>query len=620
MKAQRPLLSVVLTSRNQLNALKFTLLSLRDQAPEVPYEILVVDCESKDGTVQFLADQAAKDTIRIVEARSRVGRSAARNQGAMAAHGRYLMFLDAGVVLGPSWWESLVRTLDRDVQVAACAGRILVPDGRIDHAGQAILAWDGAEQRKLAGRSVHAGRLAEALGRLKPLLVGSLAGEALLVRASAFFGVGGFSEDIGGDHVSYKALGDAEPAGLDLCLKLGQRRWRCVFHPESIMTRLRMAERTDLAEAELAGCKPAELERLRARSDSDQARITERWLGQVVPDFRVADVGVTPTETGSLRSYCEPTLDFTAPSRRGLVHPYDVNQDAEGPIASVVVLTHDDLNRSRRGLETLLQNVDPRHELVFVDNASSDGTVEFLQELTAQHANSRLLLNEADPGIAAGLNLGIAEAAGDYIVVLRSGTVVTQGWLDRLIAAAETHPRAGLVSADTDTGLPLLTSSAYNLTTLEGLADYAAARAADCRGEVERTLRPGGSCQLIKRELIARIGGFDTAFVLGHFENNDYSLRTHLAGYDALVARDCYVHRADGHTATELDIEDLDRIQSQWEIFKDKWGIDRDTALNAPLDLAELLAVAFDPARHCCGLPGIAITESEVEPAVTAEG
>ena len=620
MKAQRPLLSVVLTSRNQLNALKFTLLSLRDQVPQVPYEILVVDCESKDGTVQFLADQAAKDTIRIVEARSRVGRGAARNQGAMAAHGRYLMFLDAGIVLGPSWWESLVRTLDRDVQVAACAGRILVPDGRIDHAGQALLAWEEPDQRKLAGRSVHAGRLAEALGPLKPLLVGSLAGEALLVRASAFFGVGGFSEDIGVDHVSYKTLGDAEPAGLDLCLKLGQRRWRCVFQPESVMTRLRVAERADLAEAELAGCAPAELHRLRTRRDQDQGRITERWLGEVVPDFRVTDAGVTPTEIGSLRSYSEPILDFTAPGRRGLVHPYDVNQDAEGPIVSVVVLTRDDLHQSRRGLEALVGHLDPRHELVFVDHGSSDGTVAFLQDLTAQHANSRLLLNESNPGVAAGLNQGIAEAAGDYIVLLRSGTVVTDGWLDRLIAAAETHPRAGLVSAAADTALPLAEGSAYDVTTLEGLAEYAATCATDRRGEVERTLRPGGFCLLIKRELVARIGGFDEAFARGHFENNDYGLRAHLAGYDALVARDCYVHRAGGRNAVDLDIEDLDRIQSQWEIFKDKWGIDQDTALNAPLDLAELLAVEFDPARHCCGLPGFAITEPEIEPAVTAEG
>ena len=61
-----PILSVVLSSHNQLNQLKFTLLALRDQAPDVAHEIIVVDCGSTDGTDQFLAGQAKGGAIRAI--------------------------------------------------------------------------------------------------------------------------------------------------------------------------------------------------------------------------------------------------------------------------------------------------------------------------------------------------------------------------------------------------------------------------------------------------------------------------------------------------------------------------------------------------------------------------
>ena len=62
MSAQRPIFSIVVASHNQLNRLKLTLLALHDQSPFVPHEIIVVDCDSQDDTVQFLAGQAEKAT------------------------------------------------------------------------------------------------------------------------------------------------------------------------------------------------------------------------------------------------------------------------------------------------------------------------------------------------------------------------------------------------------------------------------------------------------------------------------------------------------------------------------------------------------------------------------
>ena len=60
---------------------------------------------------------------------------------------------------------------------------------------------------------------------------------------------------------------------------------------------------------------------------------------------------------------------------------------ASWPRASIVVLTHDNLAFSRLCLASLLENTDyPNYELIVVDNASSDGTVEELQRLAGIHS------------------------------------------------------------------------------------------------------------------------------------------------------------------------------------------------------------------------------------------
>ena len=161
MIAPGPLLSVVIVCRNQLNALKFTLITLRDQPPAQAHEVIVVDQGSTDGTAQFLSGLADNPHLRLVSDDANEGRTAARNRGARASRGRYLMFMDPGVVVGPHWSVPLLETMERDPLVGAVAGKVILQDGRIDHAGLALLKWDAPRRTRLSGRSLHAGRPAD---------------------------------------------------------------------------------------------------------------------------------------------------------------------------------------------------------------------------------------------------------------------------------------------------------------------------------------------------------------------------------------------------------------------------------------------------------------------------
>ena len=110
------------------------------------------------------------------------------------------------------------------------------------------------------------------------------------------------------------------------------------------------------------------------------------------------------------------------------------------------MLTWNALSYTQRCVASLLAHTDPRHELIFVDNGSSDGTPEWLTTLAEREPQRvRVHLNRANLGFAAGNNQGIALAQRDHVLLLNSDTVVTAGWLERLLAVLAREPRAGLV-------------------------------------------------------------------------------------------------------------------------------------------------------------------------------
>ena len=594
MNAPRPILSIVLTTCNQLNSLKLTIGSLESYPPDVPFEILVQDCGGDDGTGQFLTAQTEKGAIRALSSAKGQGRTAARNRTVENAEGRFLMFLDPGMIVGPNWWVSLVRTMEMDQAVGAVSGKILVTDGRIDHAGLALLKWRDESKRGIAspiltGRSIFAGKPADTPGSNRPMRVQALAGEGLLLRTEAFASTGGFDEEIGGSHWNEKGVADGDWAGMDLCLRLGRRGWDCVYRPECVMTRLRSDEG-----------KPESNDSTELFADRSAERFAETWGDSVQADFQVGGpAGVVPQNNGKIRPYIDPTLDF--------VHLAD--QD----FVSIIVLTHNALDYTRVCLQSVLRNTDPRHELILVDNGSSDGTPDYLHQVARSRAGCRVILNDENLGYAAGNNRGLAVSRGKNMILLNSDTVVTEGWLERIVGAAEKNPRAGLLGPVTNniSGMQKLTTVGYEQSNLVGLNEFADSCAKDHAGQVERTLRLTGFCLLIKRELLARIGGLDEGFGRGNYEDNDYCLRAHLAGYEGLIVRDCFVHHFGGASFQAAGVDYPEQLKQQWQIFRNKWNIPNDVSMTDTFDMGDILGGGFDPVRHFQPLPDAMPEQSE---------
>ncbi|GAI78574.1 unnamed protein product, partial [marine sediment metagenome] len=103
-------------------------------------------------------------------------------------------------------------------------------------------------------------------------------------------------------------------------------------------------------------------------------------------------------------------------------------------------------------------------------------------------------------------------------------------------------------------------------------------------------------------DVIEKIGGFDSKYGLGNFEDDDFCLRAVLAGFESWIARDCFVHHFGGVTFVGAGIDYRKSLLKNWEIFKRKWGIPEEINYGATYDMTEVLRGGFIPSRHYCPL------------------
>ena len=182
-------------------------------------------------------------------------------------------------------------------------------------------------------------------------------------------------------------------------------------------------------------------------------------------------------------------------------------------------------------------------EIVVVDNASGDGTVERLREAFPQ---ARVVANETNRGFAAACNQGLALASGRYRLLLNPDTWVPPGGLAELVAWADQHPRAGLVGPQlrypdgrlqySCRHFPTLTAGLLRNTLLGRLFPHAASVSdylmADWdHAQARKVDWVSGAAMLIRRELYEQIGPLDEGFFWGS-EDVDYCWRAPQAGWE----------------------------------------------------------------------------------------
>ena len=119
---------------------------------------------------------------------------------------------------------------------------------------------------------------------------------------------------------------------------------------------------------------------------------------------------------------------------------------------NITMVTHNRIDFTKRSIASVVETAGYPYELTVVDNASSDGTVELLKDFHAQAVIQRLILNEANTGVAYAANQGWAAGAKDHYLKLDNDIVFTKfGWLARLVETCDALPDAGAVAYNFET-------------------------------------------------------------------------------------------------------------------------------------------------------------------------
>jgi tetratricopeptide (TPR) repeat protein/glycosyltransferase involved in cell wall biosynthesis len=184
----------------------------------------------------------------------------------------------------------------------------------------------------------------------------------------------------------------------------------------------------------------------------------------------------------------------------------------------------------------------------------------------------KVIVNEENRGFPAAANQGIRAAAGRQILLLNNDTVVTTGWLRRLLRALSSAPDVGLAGPCSNcvSGAQQVAASYEDLAGLDGFA-WEWGKAHD--GALADTDRLIGFCLLIRREVVDRIGLLDEQFGVGCFEDDDYCLRALRAGFRAVIARDAFVHHFGGRTFVGSGFDFAALMQENRQRFCAKWAV-----------------------------------------------
>jgi glycosyltransferase involved in cell wall biosynthesis len=113
-----PRLSVVIACYNSSETLGDQLEALANQPCPVPWELIVADNGSTDGSAALARSFAGRLPLRVVDASTRRGPAHARNVGVDAAHGAWIAFCDADDVVAPDWLARVCAAMSRHAFVA----------------------------------------------------------------------------------------------------------------------------------------------------------------------------------------------------------------------------------------------------------------------------------------------------------------------------------------------------------------------------------------------------------------------------------------------------------------------------------------------------------------------
>lgn len=241
------------------------------------------------------------------------------------------------------------------------------------------------------------------------------------------------------------------------------------------------------------------------------------------------------------------------------------------PLVSIIIPIHGKIAYTLACLRSIAHHgASVAFEVIVVDDASPDDSVEQLAGIEGL----RLLRQEGNLGFIRTCNTGSAQALGTHLLFLNNDTLVTAGWLDRLLDCFTEETRCGLAGSrlvypdgrlQEAGGLVYSDASAWNVGRFEGRDNPRFLY----RRDVDYV---SGAAMMIPADLFRRLGGFDTRYAPAYCEDMDLAFAVRAAGHRVIYQPESLVVHCEGISSGIDPFAGIKQYQSiNREKFAKKW-------------------------------------------------
>ncbi len=242
----------------------------------------------------------------------------------------------------------------------------------------------------------------------------------------------------------------------------------------------------------------------------------------------------------NLESFAAATETFTPRPTRSFPELKRVRP----PFFSLIVPNYNGRHHLPTLFEALAAQSFADFEVIFVDDASNDDSVAFVEAEYAHRLNLRLLINRHNLGFVASVNAAADAARGRVLILLNNDTEPTTTWLAEMARAVCANPDAAMIASklllfDDHTRL----HTAGDMMGTDGIPFNRGVWEED-GGQYDADLNIFGGCGgavAIRRQVWQALGGFDESFWM-YLEDVDFAFRAQLSGWRAVFAPQARVY------------------------------------------------------------------------------
>lgn len=586
---------IVIPVYNKLELTRACLEAIWKTVPEdTEMSVIIVDNGSSDGTREFVESAAAANkSLRYIRNDSNLGFARATNRGIASGKSEFVLMLNNDTVPLGNWLGDMLNEICSDEKIGIVGSLLLYPDGvTIQHAGVDIAEFDGKLMPFHRDKLRKLKYAPEAtVSRDCPMVTAA----CLLARRSMIEKIGALDEAFTNSYEDVDFNFRAAQAGYRIRY-CGSSR---VIHHESVSENRHDHDHENLELMNqrwkgIVAPDPAALPRLFEMWYHEELvkNPNDKRHAKLLKDLQITlgrpeeEISGYEQKDKKLTTHHERITDKEALAeiRRKVLAKCD-DSNAQVTI-SIIIPVRNNVEYTQKCIQSIYARTKSKFEIIVVDNASTDGTADYLCAEQVIRGNIRVITNAKNENFARANNAAAAIANGKYLVFMNNDIETLPDWDLPLVSEFEKNETTGVQGAK----LLYPNGTIQHAGIVQGslgagldghLHIYLTAyQDMPCVNQKREMPMVTGALLAVRSELFARVGGFDEVYEFGH-EDLDLCLTVGKLGYKVVYNPGiCAIH----YEAQTKRIEGLERFErfsdsnednndaKNERYFRAKWG------------------------------------------------